>query len=186
MEHYELLQYITRVLTLLDVRYFVTGSTATIFYGEPRFTNDIDIVIELPEDKVDLFCHYFPLSDYYISRDAVIDALHTYSQFNIIHPFSGLKIDLIIPEPTLFNQERFRRARQVHAGDNCDPYFASPEDAILKKLEYYSQGGSDKHLRDIAGMIKVCRSLLDVNYIENWARNMGLLELWLKVNELSN
>jgi len=42
MEQSELLRFVVSVLERLDIPYFVTGSTVTIFYGEPRFTNDID------------------------------------------------------------------------------------------------------------------------------------------------
>ena len=52
MEQSELLQFLVTALERLGLRYFVTGSTVTIFYGEPRFTNDIDVVVDLPESAV--------------------------------------------------------------------------------------------------------------------------------------
>ena len=51
MEPSDLLHFIVSVLERLAIRYFVTGSTVTIFYGEPRFTNDIDMVVDLPTDE---------------------------------------------------------------------------------------------------------------------------------------
>ena len=45
MELAELLHRVTASLEALDIPYLVTGSMATIAYGEPRFTRDIDVVV---------------------------------------------------------------------------------------------------------------------------------------------
>ena len=178
MEQFDLLRFAAGVLETMRLRYFVTGSTATILYGEVRFTNDIDIVVDLPEAQVATFCRQFPSGQFYVSMEAAIDAVRTRGQFNIIHPESGLKIDVIIPVENSFNASRFTRARRVEAGRELEVYFASPEDAIIKKLEYYQCGGSDKHLRDIAGILKVSRGRVDMEYINKWATALGLGELW--------
>jgi hypothetical protein len=186
MEQSDLLRYVAGVLGTMRLRYFVTGSTATIVYGEVRFTNDIDIVVDLPEARVDNFCRQFPSGQFYVSPEAALDAVRTRGQFNIIHPESGLKIDVIIPAENSFNDSRFSRARVIHAGDNLEVCFASPEDAIIKKLEYYEMGGSEKHLRDIRGILKVSKGRIDLGYINKWAAALGLGEIWeaaLRFNE---
>ena len=148
MEQSDLLRFVVSVLERLGLRYFVTGSTVTIFYGEPRFTNDIDVVVDLPVDAVPEFCSQFPEDEFYVSAEAARDAVGRHSMFNIIHPRSGLKVDVIIPAPSDFNRSRFARARRVRAGEDWDASFSSPEDAILKKMEFHREGGSDKHLRE--------------------------------------
>lgn len=178
MEPSDLLRYAAGVLENMRLRYFVTGSTATILYGEVRFTNDIDIVVDLPEAQVADFCRQFPSGQFYISTEAALDAVRTRGQFNIIHPESGLKIDVIIPAENAFNASRFARARWVEAGNDLEACFCSPEDAIIKKLEYYQLGGSDKHLRDIAGILKVSRGQIDMEYINEWAAALGVAEIW--------
>lgn len=178
MEQSELLRFVVSVLERLGLRYFVTGSTVTIFYGEPRFTNDIDIVVDLPEGAVPEFCGQFPADDFYVSQDAASEAVRRQSQFNIIQPRSGLKVDVIVPSPTEFNRARFARARRVQAGDGWDACFSSPEDAIVKKMECYRGGGSDKHLRDITGVLKTSGSEIDRAYIDQWATTLGLTEIW--------
>jgi hypothetical protein len=60
MEPSELLRRFVAVMERLKIRYLVTGSMATMAYGEPRFTNDIDVVVALPLDLVDAFCESFP------------------------------------------------------------------------------------------------------------------------------
>lgn len=115
----ELLRYLVRALESLDLRYFITGSTVTIFYGEPRFTNDIGVGVDLPESGANRFCGEFPEGEFYLSEEAVREAIGRQSQFNIIHPGSGLNIDVMIPDASEFNQSRFRRARRVQAETDC-------------------------------------------------------------------
>lgn len=103
------------------------------------------------------------------------------TQFNIIHPGSGLKVDVMVPRPSDFNQSRFSRVRRVAAGDDWTATSSSPEDAVLKKLEYFREGGSEKHLRDIAGVIGTMRQELDFGYIEQWAARLGVADPWRQV-----
>ena len=186
MEPSELLRLLVGILERLQLRYFVTGSTVTIFYGEPRFTNDIDVVVALPESLATLFCQQFPEAEFYIDEGAVRDAIRHRSQFNIIHPPSGFKIDVIIPEASEFNRSRFNRARRVRAGDDWEASFASPEDAIIKKMEYFRNGGSEKHLRDITGVLRTSGIDIDRDYIELWATDLGLLDIWKAILQRLN
>ena len=84
MEHSELLRYVVGVIERLSLDYMVTGSVATIFFGEPRFTNDIDIVVDLGPDRIAEFCQAFPAPDFYLSEEAVREAVQQQAQFNII------------------------------------------------------------------------------------------------------
>lgn len=91
MDSYELLQHAADTLDRLLVPYFVTGSMATIMHGESRFTNDVDIVADLQPIHVTRLCTAFRSPDFYYSRPAVEEAIQHRTQFNIIHPTSGLK-----------------------------------------------------------------------------------------------
>jgi hypothetical protein len=183
MEQSDLLRYLAHVMEGLGLRYFVTGSTVTIFHGEPRFTNDIDVVVELSESRIGEFCRQFPEDEFYVSEAAVQEAVRRKGQFNIIHPASGLKIDVIVPEANLFNRSRFDRVRRVHAGDDFEACFASPEDAIIKKMDYYREGGGEKHLRDITGVLKTSREQIDMAYITDWSQKMGLDDIWNAIQQ---
>ena len=55
------------------------------------------------------------------------------------------------------------------------------EDVILKKMEAYREGGSEKHLRDIAGVLKISGERLDRSYIQDWADRLGVTEVWQDV-----
>lgn len=174
----DLLAHLAASLDLLRIRYLVTGSMATIAYGEPRFTNDIDVVIALPEDTIDAFCARFPSPEFYCPRHMVAEAVRKKWQFNIIHPASGLKIDVIIATDSAFDRSRLSRGERIATADDTFVSFASPEDVILKKLVCYREGGSEKHLRDIAGVLKVQGDRVDREYIAAWADRLGVGAEW--------
>lgn len=174
----ELLSKVVGILDGMHVAYFVTGSVATMAYSEARMTNDVDIVAALSMSNVAEFCSAFPQEDYYVSVEAARQAVLHQSQFNVIHPSSGFKADIIIPSRTDFNKSRFARVRRLRALPDTDVLFSSPEDAIVMKMQYYKDGQSEKHLRDIAGVMQVNRDTIDRAYIEGWARELDLTEVW--------
>lgn len=181
MEPSELLIVIVEKLEELEIAYFVTGSTASIAYGEPRFTNDIDMVLALQLGDAVRLAQQLPDPDFYCSEQAMKSAIARNHQFNIIHPASGLKIDVMIPADTEFNRSRFQRRRKVDVFEGREIWFASPEDVILKKLEYYQEGGSEKHVRDILGVLKVQQGNIDFEYLQQWSLKLGIFDLWDKV-----
>ena len=178
MVPYELLERVVAIFEHLGIPYLVTGSVAAMAYGEPRLTNDIDIVAEVVENQIPLLVASFPAEDYYISAEMIREAIRQRSQFNIIHPTSGLKVDVIIRRDTPFDQSRFQRVRRIHPAPSYEANFAAPEDVIIKKMEYYSEGGSEKHLRDITGMLLTSAGEIDRHYITHWAVTLGLSEIW--------
>jgi hypothetical protein len=183
MEPSELLRHCVTVLDGLRVSYFVTGSVATVYYGEPRFTNDIDVVVDLPAQRVTQLCRAFPPPEFYVSEDAAREAVEHHGQFNIIHPASGLKVDMMVPADTAFNRSRFARVQRVKPSGDYEACFAAAEDVIIKKLEYYREGGSEKHLRDIAGVLKISGERVDRAYIAGWASRLGLEDIWRAVQD---
>ena len=183
MEQSDLLRHASDLCERLGLAYLVTGSTATIAYGEPRLTNDIDIVVELPLPQVAAFCAGFPSDQFYISEPAVNDAVHRQDQFNVLHPASGLKIDFIVMTNSEFDLSRRERTRRLSVLPGRQVSFASPEDVIIKKMAYYQEGGSEKHLRDIAGVLRIQGPALDQTYISVWVSKLGLDEVWRQILE---
>lgn len=179
----ELLQLIAELFESNGIVYRVVGSMASIAYGENRFTNDIDIVAELRLDDVDALCDFFHPPDYFIARHAVEDAIRTRFQFNIIHVTSGLKIDVMLPKQTEYAALEQTRARRLSDPDGLSAWFAAPEDVILNKLIFFQLGGIEKHLRDIAGIIKVKQDELDVAYLEKWSEKLNVASEWSLVKQ---
>ena len=181
MDQDELLRYLAEALGRLEIEYLITGSTATIYYGEPRFTNDIDVVVRLREEHLRRLSGAFPAEDFYFSEETARRALATGGMFNILHPRSGLKVDFVVASSTDFDRSRFERARRLRPAAGYEATFAAPEDVILKKLVFYREGGSDKHLRDVAGVLKISGDDLDLDYLDAWAERLGVADLWQRV-----
>jgi len=141
-------------------------------------TNDLDVVVRLTHDKVGEFRRALPDSDFYCDEAAIHEAINASSHFNVIHPATALKIDVMVPPRNPYNVTRFARAKRVKPIGDWEAVFASPEDVILKKLEFFKEGGSTKHLRDIASILKVGAHPIDHDYIREWSERLGVLEQW--------
>jgi hypothetical protein len=77
-----------------------------------------------------------------------------------------------------FDRSRMSRAVRLPVAPDFMAWFASPEDVILKKLEFYRDGGSDKHIRDILGVLKIQGDRVDRAYIADWAKRLNLTTEW--------
>ena len=178
MEQAELLGYLIDVLENLGIPYMVVGSMASMAYGEPRLTQDIDVVVDLHDRHVLRLCAAFPQPEYYVSPEAAAEAVQHEGQFNIIHPTSGNKVDLLVVKKDAYGQEQFARRQRVEIMPDREGAVARPEDVIIGKMEYYREGGSEKHLRDITGILKVSPDEVDRRYVARWADELGLSEIW--------
>jgi hypothetical protein len=185
LQPHELMQRMADFCESEGIAYRVVGSMASMAYGEPRFTNDVDIAIELTMDKLAMLCEAFPTPEYYLSASAAREAVERRVQFNILHPASGLKVAVIVPPDTEFARSEAGRVKRISSAGEYSAWFASPEDVLLKKLVYYraSGGVSDKHLRDIAGMMKLQGEKLDRLYIGEWAAKLDVAAEWDTVRQ---
>ena len=181
MDQIDLLRHLVGILDRLHVPYMVVGSLASAAYGEPRMTRDIDVVVDLRERQVALLCGAFPAGEYYVSETAALEAVRRQGQFNIIHPASGNKIDLMIVPASAWGLAEIGRRQRVRILPDLEGYCARPEDVILGKMMYYAEGGSEKHLRDITGILKVSGDQVDRGYVSRWAEQMGLGSIWQAV-----
>ena len=178
MNQADLLRHVIGVLEGMDLTYMVVGSFASGSYGEPRLTRDIDIVIGLSSEDVARLCQAFPAPDYYVSLNAAIQAARDGGQFNVIHPVSGNKIDFMIARADPWGKAQVSRRRRIRMLPDLETWAAAPEDIILAKMEYYREGGSEKHLRDISGILRVSTDDVDKAYVEQWADRLGLTDIW--------
>lgn len=145
----------TRKLGELGLRYMVSGSVAAIFYGEPRLTNDVDIILFLDREDAARFARAFPAGEFYCPPDEVLRleaAREQRGHFNLIHHESGFKADIYIgAHETLHTWGLAHAVEADLEGDRVT--FAPPEYVIIRKLQFHREGGSPKHLRDISRML---------------------------------
>ena len=179
----ELLRYLADVLESLGVDYMIGGSQASMYYGEPRLTRDIDVVVDLRPPHLPAFLGRFPAGEFYVDEGAAREAIRRTRQFNIIHPASGLKIDVYVNPDTPYDRTRLGRRQKLPLLSGVEAYFARPEDVILYKLLYSQQSGSELHLRDVLGILSVSGPELDEAYIEEWAGRLGLSTIWGQIRK---
>jgi hypothetical protein len=172
-----------RPLNRAGIRYVVSGGIAAIIYGEPRLTNDIDFVVFLRDADVVRLHEIFPSPEFHVPSPEVIIAeiaRVAKGQFNIIHIASGFKADFYTAGRDDLNALAFRSARKVIYND--EPLtVASPESVIIRKLEYFREGGSEKHLRDIRAILMVSGEMIDHTLLGQLIQQRGLKAQWEKV-----
>lgn len=175
---HDFLLRVTRLLEEAGIEYMVTGSIASAFYGEPRATRDIDVVVNCGRRALTRFLELCAEADWYFSEDAAREALAARGMFNIIDPESGLKADLILRKARDFSLEEFdRRTPQPVCSSQEPPVaLASPEDIILSKLEWAQQTSSPQQLRDAQQVAHARTRELDLGYLRRWARTLGVTE----------
>jgi len=178
VEQVDLLLRLIETLERMGLAYMVVGSVASGAYGEPRMTQDIDVVVDLSINQVSPLCAAFPAPDYYVSPDAAREAVRRHGQFNVIHPASGTKIDFIISRQDAWGRAQISRRRRIQILPDREAYLARPDDVIIAKMLYYLKGGSEKHLRDITGILRVSGEDVDRAYVARWAGELGLVAIW--------
>jgi predicted nucleotidyltransferase len=187
VEQTELLRIAVDSLEQIGIPYLIVGSYGSAAYGEPRFTQDIDIVVELSEKHVKPLCQAFSSDEYYISESAALQAARQRVPFNVIHSTSGNKIDLIPSPDDEWGRTQMRCRRLMPLFPDRSVYVARPEDVIIGKMLYYAEGGSEKHLRDITGILRLCPYPVDREDIAKWAEKLGVMEVWQAiVNRLAS
>ncbi len=168
------------ILEGLGIVYAIGGSIASSAYGRVRFTEDADVMVEHFGNKAEQFVGLLKGS-YYVSEQAIQQALLQRCSFNIIHIKSAFKIDVFVCKDDVFDRQMMVRRQMLKLSDSLDKLFAlvSPEDIILLKLEWYKEGGctSQRQWDDIAGVLEVQRDKLDFEYVKKWSAVLGINEL---------
>lgn len=172
------LERIGQALDALGVQWAIGGSFASTIYGEPRATNDIDVVANLRAEHVTRFIATLG-SDFYADEPMIRDAISARDSFNVIDERSVLKIDVFVPPPGPLGEGQLLRRRTLPLGEAGPSVFVlSPEDTILQKLRWFALGGqvSDRQWRDIVGVARLAPDL-DVTYLQDTATAAGLADL---------
>lgn len=176
----DLIQLFAQPLNQLGVRYLVSGSVAAMLYGEPRVTHDIDFVVFLRVSDVVKLPEVYPPQEFYVPPAEVISAemaRERRGHFNVIHADSGLKADFYTANREDLHAWAFRHARGYSIGD-IRISLAPPEYVIVRKLEYYREGGSEKHVRDIRSMLAVSGDQMDQAALKEWIERRGVGKEW--------
>ena len=180
MQEVNLFKIFTERFNRLKIAYVVTGSVASIIYGEPRITHDIDIVLVLPDIKVKEFIKAFPVDELYIPPLEIIKneiKREIRGHCNIIHHETGFKADIYFAGENELPLWAIETAKEI-------PFFGSkimvapPEYVIIKKLEFYKEGKAQKHINYINAIIKNSKEFIDINLLNTLLAKYGLEKVW--------
>jgi hypothetical protein len=173
-------------LNMADIAYIITGAVASIVYGEPRLTHDLDLVVMMKREDIDRLVQAFPSTEFYCPPPEVLrlEITRPYrGHFNLIHHATGAKADVYLAGEDPLHQWAFSMKRGfVFEGEKV--WVAPPEYVIVRKLEYYREGGSEKHLRDISGILELSLKEIDFKQLEEFVHRYGLEKEWVKARAL--
>jgi hypothetical protein len=166
-------------LEAIGAPYMVTGATAAILYGQPRVTNDLDVVLSLDDAARAALLRAFPESEFYVPPESVIraeQARHHRGHFNLIHHETGYKADVYLTGADPLHAWALPQRRRLVWSKGVEIAVAPPEYVVLRKLEFYREGRSAKHPADI----RAIREITGVNEtaMAPWLARMGLGPLW--------
>ena len=180
MQEVNLYRLFTDRLNKTRIPYAVTGSVASITYGEPRMTHDIDIVLEVAIDRAEEFIDLFPSEEFYRPPVEVLKTeilRSSRGHCNIIHLETGFKADIYFPGTNPFQNWAIANARTFNFHDSRISV-APPEYVIVKKLEFYKEGLEQKHIKDIKAIVLNSKELIDFTLLEKYISQFGLQEEW--------
>ncbi|MHA1370719.1 MAG: hypothetical protein ACTSRA_13545 [Promethearchaeota archaeon] len=180
MPERDLLKIFISPLNRLGIRYMVTGAIASIIYGKPRLTHDLDLVIDMQPLDIEKFTETFPLSDFYCPPPEIIkieNSRPSGGHFNLIHHATGFKADIYPMGDSKLHRWALNKRKEILAGGETI-WLAPVEYVILRKLEYFHEGGSEKHVKDIDGILELSGDQIDFKVLMDKLENKGLLKVW--------
>lgn len=179
----DFLMLVLEALEVTKIEYLIGGAIAEWAWGEPRATQDLDIVINLPIKTIGRFSKELENRNMLVPADIILDTMmdnRADIPLNAIHMYSGLKADIyLMRDGDTLRQSAFQRRMLVDYGSPIGKvYVHSPEDLIIYKLLYLGISGQPKHARDIAAILRAKKDHLDFGYIEEWVGQLGLGSVW--------
>lgn len=185
LSHNTLLDIFIVPINKTKIKYMVTGSVASICYGEPRMTHDVDLVVILTDNDIGELEKIFPEDEFYLPPREVVRiemARSTRGHFNIIHLETAFKADVYFTGNDVLQRWGIANRRKWRI-NNMDFWLASPEYVIIKKMHYWDESGHNKHLDDILAMLRIEEDNIDVEVVNSRLLSINQKN---KFNELLN
>jgi hypothetical protein len=176
----DVMMKVIATLDNLQIPYAIGGSYASAAHGFARATRDIDLIADMKITQVDEFVRSLE-NDFYVEREAVLQAINLHRAFNIIHENSFVKVDIFAVQSIGFPASQLSRRILEIFVDNPEnkAYVVTAEDIVLAKLDWYRKGNfvSTQPWQDIKEVIRVQANKLDHQYLKHWAQELGISDL---------
>ncbi len=176
----DVLRAVAAALDALGLPYVVGGSVASGIHGEPRYTQDVDVLVDLGPWQVSRLVEALGVG-WRLDEDAAMESIRRGASFNASKPEIGGKVDFFPRQDSLLHRAHLARRRRltIPADPEFSVWVTSPEDIILQQLLWYrmSDGALERHLRDVAGVLKAQGERIDLAYLRRMAGLLGLTDL---------
>lgn len=166
---------VARAFEKIGAGYFLGGSMASSFQGQPRLTNDLDFVVRLRAEDIE------PLktvlgADFDVDDVALLEAVKRRGSWNIFHLPTVTRVDLFLVKDSEYDVQEFARRQPFEVSPGERIFLKSAEDSVLRKLWWFRAGGesSVQQLRDVVEIVRAQKDRLDEAYLRNWAFKLGL------------
>ncbi len=176
-----LLRRVLSAFVETDIPYLIGGSYASGVWGEPRHTNDLDVVLDLDNERAEqLVSRLGP--EFMVTRNEMQEAIERrepYSSFQILHTEQLFKVDAFVLANDDYSQTEFSRRVRIELVPDLEAFVATSEDIILRKLLWYEMGRriSDRQWNDVVKVIEVQADRLDREYLNEWSRKLSVEDL---------
>ena len=159
---------VQKILSDQKVAFHFTGGLAASFYGEPRLTQDVDVVVQIQNEKAGQIIK--SLSEKFSVESSVAkEAIKNKRLFQAIDEANMVKIDLHIGEKI---PGELTRSKKSELFQGCKVPLVSVEDSILSKLIWIKEG-SEKAIKDVQTIFKAQKNI-DKSYLEQKAQELGI------------
>jgi hypothetical protein len=174
----EVLKIVSERLEAAHIPFMLTGSFAMAYYGQPRMTRDLDLVVSLGKEDVQGIVAVFS-PDFYIDADDVRTAILMQRMFNLMHNATGIKVDLIVRKSAEYRKVEFARRQSVEIS-GVKTWIVSREDLILSKLVWAEEAKSELQRRDVKNLLD---ETVNREYLSHWAGRLGVTEILEEIAE---
>jgi Nucleotidyl transferase AbiEii toxin, Type IV TA system len=173
----QVLRAVLPILERLGIPYILTGGIAATLHGRPRFTQDIDVVIDPTKAQLSQLLDALN-PNFAVNHDAAREAYARHGEFNAIHRTLIFKVDFWFSAGHAFDRSRLVRAQSMEVAPTLIARVATPEDVIVSKLLWLQQGATERSTDDIRGIVRARGAELDLAYLEEMVREMGVQAIW--------
>ncbi len=173
----ETLKDVVNRLEEAGMDYMLTGSMALNCYAQPRMTRDLDLVVAFVLRDVERIEKVLG-DEYYVSKDAALEAVVNQSSFNAIHQAHLVKADFMVRKREEYRLVEFERRVRLKVAD-FEAWVVSKEDLILSKLDWARESRSQRQLADVQNLLATgC----DLNYVKAWSAKLNLTDMLTQVS----
>ncbi len=166
----DILLLVCKFLNKEEIHYVIVGGITVLYYGNPRTTMDIDIILQLSDGNPKKLVAFMRENDFFVSEADLAVAFGEKSHCTIEDKRSMIRLDLkgVYTEADKLTLER----RKEVIWHNEPIYITSPEDLIANKLAF----GSEQDIKDAEGIWVRQMGELDLRYLGGRCRTLGVRE----------